>query len=247
MPFAVRLAGLVCIAAAVSSCATIREKVAPQHPTAFVQSPVVLEFIPADFLSVVHFAQGSHADLYSPSSYALWSGPEIAELRRRQSQAAGQTIDPALQSAADKIHDSFLIFECMLVSAFADMSIGYDAVGLRGVSVYLLTPDGRRVDPVQILPGRLREKQVNAIREFNRSNILVFPKKDFAVREDLINNATAIRLVLEKAGSAFYFEWVSSIPPTETCWERKAEYLKAVQVGFCELYGGLVRTMHIFD
>lgn len=237
---AIAASALLLLAAA--SCKTTGRDDLAADPAA--GKPAV-EFIPTSFIAPIQFAKGQYPDLFAATSQAVWSGPELIEYRKNLSRQSGQPIDARLEKAAETIHSQFLVYECNLVSAFADMSIGYDAVGLRGATVYLLTSDGRRIDPVQIIPGSVREQPKEALREYTRTILIVFPKQTAGA--GAIDNATAIQLVIEKVGSTFFFQWSSSVPPTESWMDKQRDKLQVVKVGFTDLYGTLARTLHVFD
>jgi len=202
------------------------------------------EFIPVSFIAPIQFAKGQYPELFAPTSQAVWSGPELMEYRKSLSRQSGEPVDPRLEKAAEAIHTQFLVYECTLVSAFADMSIGYDAVGLRGASVYLLTSDGRRINPIQTIPGPVREQPKQALREYSRTMLLVFPKGD---AQGGIDNATAVQLVIEKVGSTYFFQWSSSVPPSESWLDKQRDKFETVKTGFAGFYGTIAQKLRMFD
>jgi len=235
---------LACAGAAGLSCATR----APREEAA-VPPPEAQEFQPATFVSALHHGMGDYPKLYAADSYGVWVGPDVAALKRQQALDAGEPVDAKLNAYAEDVSRDFLVFECHLFSAFADMSIGYEAVGLRGMTAYLLTPDGRTARPVQSLVGTaLTEEQQGALKKFGRTNLLVFAKQDAGLdRAAAGAGAAAVRLVIEGYHTMFYFEWASSMPPSEPWQPTDMEYIQALKVGFRELYGKLAQFSHRFD
>lgn len=133
-----------------------------------------------------------------------------------------------------------LTIHCYLESQFSDMSIAYDAVGLRGIQFYLALPDGSRVLPVQKeLDSELKEEPVGALKRFGRKVTLYFPSRAIMVDNPAVTpGATGVRLVLEGQGTEFYFEWRPAADTTATArpprWDEdalrvtKSTYRKAV-------------------
>ena len=235
------LVGLA-IVSAVASCATRGPK-PPEVP------PTVVEFTPVSFISPIHVDSGAYGNLYAPDSYAVWANPEVAALKKAQAAEAGETVDPKLETLSQAFNKNFLVFECHLASAFADMSIGYDAVGLRGADVYLLTADGRTVRPIQtLIAGPIRETPQGAIKKFERINLVVFPRKDLATGIPTVDSASpAARLAIEAVQTKFYFEWASSLAPTQPAAPTMEDRLRAVKLGFNEFYKKLLAGAHVFD
>jgi len=234
------LLGMVCVLAI--SCATGRGKT-PGVPR------VAREFTPESFISPIHVESGAYGNLYAPDSYAIWANPEVAALKKAQAVEAGETVDPKLETLSQAFNDNFLAIECHLSSAFADMSIGYDAVGLRGADVYLLTADGQAVRPVQtVMAGPVRETPQGAIRKFERVNLVVFPRKDVATGVPTVDSGSpAARLVIEAVQTKFYFEWASLRAPRRPAAPTMEDRLRAVKLGFNEFYRKLLEGAHIFD
>jgi len=225
------------------SCATTRPPSEEEGP-----APLLQEFVPATFVAGLRVEDGANPSLFSPDSYAIWVGSDVAALKQAQAQEDGAPVDPRLAATAERINENFLLFECYTASVFGDMSIAYDVVGFRQVSVYLLTPDGRQVAPIQTVIGSCREQQQGALKKFSRTNILVFRKRDLWGNAPTISpDAPAVRLVFEGYETAFYFEWVASLMP-EQGWRATAdEYARIAKVGFAELYERLAALAHVFD
>jgi len=211
--------------------------------------PVALEFAPVSFVSPIQLERGPYGNLFAADSYAVWVGDYAASLKRAHAEESGEKIDPILAEASGRLNENFLIFECHLASAFADMSIGYDAVGLRNADVYLLTADGRTVRPVQtILAGPVEESYQGAIRKFERVNLVVFPRKDLATGMPAVDAMDpSVRLVIKAVRTTFYFEWASglgTVPPAAPTVEDR---LRAVKMGFNEVYRKILEGAHRFD
>jgi hypothetical protein len=225
------------------SCRTSKNDEAKGEPI------LVTEFFPATYLAPVQLESGSYANLFAPDSYAVWLGSDVARLRREKSVASGQKIDPKLDEAVARINDNYLVFECHLASVFPDMSIGYDAVGLRGVNVYLVSPGGKKISPMQVIVGSsATEEPRQALRRFARTNLIIFQKKDLWTDKASINMlAPSARLMLEGFGSTFRFEWATALLPSEPWIPKSEEYIKAVKAGFRETYQRLVESLHTFD
>jgi len=211
-------------------------------------APVAAEFTPVSFVSPIHVESGAYGNLYASDSYAVWANPEVAALKKAQAVEAGETVDPKLETLGQAFNDNFLVFECHLVSAFADTSIGYDAVGLRGADVYLLTADGRAVRPIQMaMAGPVRETPQGALKKFERVNLVVFPRRDVATGVPTVDSGSrAARLVIEAVQTKFYFEWASLRAPTRPAAPTMEDRLRAVKLGFNEFYRKLLAGAHIF-
>ena len=212
-------------------------------------TPLLSEFMPADYVTGIRLEKGRYPDLFAPDSYAIWLGPDVASMRRAATIKRGEVIDPKLEAASKHITEDFLVFECHVASAFSDMSIGYDLVGLRGVNVYLATPDGQRIAPVQtVIASSASEIPQEALKKFSRTNLIVFPKRDLWKKKGAVaDNAVSVRLVLEAHGSTFCFEWPAAIEPATPWLPSKEEISKVLKTGFKETYGQLADLMHVFD
>jgi len=146
-----------------------------------------IPFIPQAPHASINLAKGAYPDLYANASYADWTVP-------KEGDGAGMAE-----------------ITCCLESAFSDSSIAYDAVGLRGMQVYLYTDDGRRIAPARTLMGQeLEEEPRGALKAFRRTNRLLFPKEAVTAAAPPPNAPPAtIRLVFEGYDSVFYFEWAA--------------------------------------
>ncbi len=167
----------------------------------------VVQFTPVQDRSPLYAQEGMYPDLFMGTSYAQWVGPAPS--------AASADGDSALDATATAMSRDFVVVKCYLESKFADMSIAYDVIGLRGLYVYLLLPDGTRVPPSQTILGeKLMEESRAALRVFGRANLLVFPTKPSMLRVPAAGGpASEVRVVLEGYDSKFYFAWAPVLPP----------------------------------
>lgn len=147
--------------------------------------------------------------LYAPESHAIWITDEVNAMKLDSDLSQGIAIDDDVRAMAEMADTRFIVIECRLESAFADSSVAYDVVGLRNVEVYVETPAGERVYPVQrIMAPHADETPQDALIRFGRTTVLVFPKYDMlSGGVSPLSGAPALRLVLEGFHSRFYFEW----------------------------------------
>ncbi len=196
-----------------------------------------VEFHPAHYEARLNFEGGSYSDLYTSESHALWVSREVAAVKWQQAVDAGDEPDAELQSDAVSISDGYILIECSLESVFGDMSVAYDAVGLRGVAIYLEMPNGNRVTPLQrVFHGTLQEEPHGALKRFRRTVFLAFPKRDLWMQRPVFEKEMqSVKLTLESVHGKFAYSWtaapIDTIPPV-TGAERKA----AAIVGFEQLY-----------
>lgn len=200
-------------------------------------------FSPATYHSGIHAGEARYPNLFSAESHAVWVGPEVAELKRMKALEMGEIITTDLDETARLVGEGYYVIECHMESLFPDASIAYDSVGLRAIDAYLQTPDGVRVSPIQrILGSHADEENVEALRRYRRTNILIFAKRDVMAQRAAIDAAVPrIRLVLEGFNSSFYFEWAAA--PVEVdgrSWMPTAsEAAESVKIGFTELFSKL--------
>ena len=245
--YAVNHFALIVLALVVSacfvSCQTTKKEESKGEPA------FVTEFFPMTFVSPIQLESGSYPDLFAADSYAVWLGSDIARLRRAKSVEQGEKIDPKLDEAAGRINENYLVFECHLASMLSDMSIAYDVVGLRGMTVFLVSPGGKKASPIQTVVGSsASEEPAGALRKFARTNLIIFQKKDLWTDKASIDMAApSARLILEGYGAAFRFEWATATVPRGPWIPKQEEYIKAIKAGFKETYGRLVQALHTFD
>lgn len=177
-------------------------------------------FRPAVATVPVQWVEGNYPNLFDSASQATWPMPPapIEPTPEPPAEPAAQPADAAAEPAPEPpapapVPTMYLDIECRLASLFADSSIAYDVVGLRGVDIYLLTPDGAQVRPVQVQRGQeLTEEPRGALRFFARTNHLVFPLNttNLAVPAGA---PVSVRLMIEGYGSAYQFEWPAYVAP----------------------------------
>lgn len=209
-----------------------------------------IPFQPMSYMARLRAAEGPYPNLYSGDSYALWVGPEMTAQRREDSTQAGEMVAPEADSLAPIIEERYIVIECHLISLFGDMSIGYDAVGLRNVEVYFEGSDGRRVTPVQVIStGKLDESMQGAIRVFRRSCLIVFPREALTVTVPVPpGTLPTSRLVLATLDTQFYFDWQPILNPDDIGLPlRDRAWVQASKLGYNQFYTGLKGFLHNLD
>ena len=229
----------------VSACKTARpEKPAPP-PTPARQTL----FVPAWNVTTVQTAQGRYADLFGGGCRAIWIDSAVAAMKRELAPAAA-TPEPGIDDDAKRVTDAYIVIECQLETEFADMSVAYDAIRLRGIDVYLETATGLKVRPIQMRPyGKLKEEPAQALKRFSRTTVIVFPREDLGAGLPVIGADTpAVRLVLDGHDSTFFFEW-PGIPADQVCprmpTPEEAKYI--ARLGYYELFTDIRRLAHVFE
>lgn len=222
---------LFLIPACKSSAPVVENIAMPDDPAA------PTEFQPLSSLSLIHLEEGRYPNLFSSGSYALWVDESVARAKLQKDAQDGIPVNAALSNDADYISANYLVFECRLESVFPDASIAYDVVGLRNIDIYLVTPGGGLVRPIQrILGTHADESQLGALRRFGRTNVLVFAKQDILAGTPTIrSDVEGVRMVVDGFNSTFYFEWAAAgtgRPPTA------ADGTKG-RLGFSDLYSKL--------
>lgn len=199
------------------------------------QKPRVVVFAPSNPGSGLHLDKGRYPDLFAPGSTARWV------------DGNGGSRADAMASALGK---EYVVIECRLESAFSDMSKAYEAVGMRGIDVVLLSPTGAKLRPVKKLIGEeLEESAEGALRRFSRTNILVFDRGPLnATVSGNPQEPPEARLVLSGYGSTFYFAWHSLVPAPAA--EKHPEFRTNMRKARARLEGvpeGFMRLSHRFD
>lgn len=181
---------------------------------------MVVEFKPSVRSATLRLGEGRYANLFTANTVATWVSEEpIAPAVK------GGAIPPLSgQATMLAANPGLIVVQCTIESAFADMSIAYDVVGFRGLSVHLQTPDGRKVIPAQTIVGSdLKESRRGALKVFQRTNLLVFSRQEAALMVPVINaKGASARIVLEGLESTFYFEWFPYI--SESIKQEAAQY-----------------------
>lgn len=184
------------LAAAVVLCAAAGCQ--SQSPAVQKHMPVAeVPFTPARTAAQGEWHEGAYPNLFAPASYAVWGGL------------------PA-DGDSDTAPKGPLVVDVYLASAFADMSVAYDVVGMRGIHTYLDMPNGDTVRPAQVVVGsELEEEMRGALRMFVRKNRLIFPMAADEVMVPARPDA-AVALVLEGHGTIYKFVWPAQLPDAET-------------------------------
>jgi hypothetical protein len=233
-----------CLLVSLTACQTSSE---PEVSAAgeFV-APV--QFFPATYVAGINAGPGGSPTLFSRQSHALWVGPEVAEEKLNLTREAGDEVYDTLLVDAANLTQHYLIVELHLESAFADSSMAYDSVGLRNIQPILITPDGKRIEPLQqVFASPADESLEGALKVFSRSIILVFPTRNLWLNTPLIEaDAPVIQLALEGRDSTHYFEWASAagpVPPASDPLLRQW----VNKINFNELFQRVRRMAHVFD
>lgn len=204
------LLAIAVLALAATGCQTTPEPETGPLP------PITGEgFQPASPVAPLRLEDGRYPNLYAPNSFAVWVSEGVAAAKLQRDQQAGLTISPMLAADAEYIAANYYVIELHLESVFPDSSIAYDVVGLRNMNVYLALPDGRRTVPLQrVLGTRAREEQQGALKQFGRTNVVVFPKQEVLLGEAVVPaGAGAVRLVIEGFNTTFSFAWAAAPQP----------------------------------
>jgi hypothetical protein len=193
-------------AALLSGCETVNPWAEEKEEA---PSPVAA-FVPAQTLANLQLADGRYPNLMGSTSTARWIGMGRSMITIVDADDA----NPSSAMAEPEFVPGFISFTCNLHSAFPDQSIAYDVVGLRGMRVYLMTPDGRKISPAQIRVGEdLKETSQGALKRFERINTVLFSQKEVSLQVKMqAGMSQTLRLVLDGYNSTFYFEWFPRMP-----------------------------------
>lgn len=208
------------------------------------------QFAPTTFVRPLHRLEGRYPNLFSPDSFVVWVDDDVAALKREKDGEDNVVIEAPIEEAAEAINRDFIVLECHVGSMFSDTSIAYDVVGFRGIDVFLRTADGRRIDPIQTIIGGVEEEQREALKMYRRINLVVFPRTDVWRGGELVAaDAPKLTLVLDGHSSSFFADWVGA-PQGEgrKGWRpSESERYQVVKLGFRDVYGRLLRLIHVFD
>lgn len=221
--------GLIWVLAGIVALTGCRTTPKPGPETPRVAAGQIVGFVPMSAAAALQFKEGAYPALLGGSSKALWLSPDIAP-----------------NAAAPGL----LTIEITLESAFSDVSIAYDTVGLRGVDVYLLTPGGEKVHPAQsVVGGDLQEEAQGALKRFRRTDQLLFPPAALQVAVPRTpDEDTAMRLVLEGHETVFYFEWIPRLPEVNVPPKlSERDEVKAVRDKSKEAHKRFLKWSHKFD
>lgn len=232
---------------AIAAVALTGCKTTPEQEQRMADAGPTVEFHPAVYDTKLNFEGGRYSDIFTGESHALWVTKEVAAVKWEAAMDRGDEISADLQNEAVQITNGYILIECHLESVFGDMSVAYDAVGLRNVNIYLEMPNGNQVTPLQrVFHGSLEETPHGALRRFKRTIFLVFPKRDlFMQRPVFEQDIPSVKLVLSSVHGNYAFQWnavVGEIPPV-TSAERKA----AAIVDFEQFYGKLRTLAHLMN
>lgn len=235
----------IALALFIAGCQTHPAKPAP--PPTPAQRTL---FEPAWYVSTVQTAAGRYPDLFGGGCRAIWVDGAVAGMKKEAGPPAPPVPEPGIDEDAKKVTEAYIVIECQLETQFADMSVAYDAIRLRGIDVYLETPEGLKVRPIQMRPyGRIKEEPVNALKRFSRTTVMIFPRQDLGAGLPVISaQSPAVRLVLDGHDSKYFFEWPGL--PADVQFPRmptpeEAKYI--ARLGYYELFSDVRRLAHIFD
>lgn len=225
--------GLAALMAAgvIAGCRTMPE-MEPIEPR--IEAGQRVPFIPQTTTGQLRYKEGAYPMLFAATSSAVWGKSETP-------------VDPA---GAGNGAGGLLTIECRMESSFGDVSIAYDAVGFRGIDVYLMMPGGSKVYPAQTVMGQeLKEQPQGALKTFQRTNQLLFPVSVLEVPVPAEpGQDRALRLVLEGYDTVFYFEWQPQLPQVNVppkLSERKE--VKAVREKASDAHRHFLNWTHKFD
>jgi len=198
-----------------------------------------IPFEPSALSAPLVFESGSYPSLFDPSSRSTWL------------QGGGEGGDGGTMGAqARMMAESFLVFECRVVSAFEDSSIAYDAAGLRGIQVSLLAPDGTEIPPTKVmLEPDLRETARGALREYARTVYVLFPRVGLQMRIPGEGEPyQPLKLVMSGHGTVFAFSWPGA-GPAEVRRERfrESDAADAIRSGYEKSKDASHELLHTFD
>lgn len=185
---------------------------------ATVRPDAQIPFTPRIARATIQAAEGArYPNLFTGASHADWGGeqpPVGMPLIPAPAPGGGEAASnlESVEPPADPdyaVRAAGLTITCRLESEFPDRSIAYDAVGLRGMEVFLVLPNGETVAPAQkLLHSDLEEVPVGALRRYGRKLTLFFTERRFMVENPAVNaSAPGIRLVVRGGGSEFFFHW----------------------------------------
>ena len=203
-----------------------------EHAEPYPRGASKIPFVPIARQVPIQAAEGAYPNLFTGASHAIWNPhlpaaevPAPVTGASEDTEAMEATMETGVQPVAPPSVPRDLRIQCFLESEFPDMSIAYDAVGLRGMSVYLALPGGEEIVPAQkVLDTELGETPVGALRRYSRSLTLYFPAGYFMVENPAANpGAEGVRLVLEGHGTKFQFQWHAT-PDLLVKTEPRADY-----------------------
>lgn len=216
-------------------------------------------FVPRIRRAVIQSAEGRYPNLFTTASYAVWGSEPMDAAPVAVPVSEGDPADATMTDTLDSVpvptevvaaRAGGITIECHLESEFPDRSIAYDAVGLRGMTIYLELPGGVQVQPAQkTLDANLVEVPVGALRRYGRKLTLYFSDSQFMVENPAVNpKAPGVRLVVNGVESKFYFEWPATpdfLNVTEPRLDQKAAAV--ARKNFRTTREAISRTSHTLD
>jgi hypothetical protein len=213
-----RVALVVCAATALCGCGAGGASFGRAGTAEFVaETPSSAgPFTPASYVARPTVGIGSkYANLLSPDSYVIWFSDEVAELKAELEAAEGAPSDGSkeLLRIAKTLNEKYLILECHIVSTFPDSSVGYDITSFRHADVFLLDDSGMKFEPLQMIIGSLEKGNKDALMQFSRVNLVVFPKYDLLTGDLVIDSrARDVSLVISGYKTTYFFSWGNLSP-----------------------------------
>ena len=190
---------------------------APEDEPPFAE-PVVQPqaFNPIRYTVPLQLESGPYPNLFDSASTATW----VVTQRYLPPRPEGVESDPLPEPpplpeaspTARQLSAVSTVIECDLQSVFGDLSVAYDAVGLRGMNVYLELPNGERRQPAHVAPDPgLAEQREGALRRFIRTNYVIFEEQPLVVPVSP-GEITRVKLVFEGYGCRFVAQWEGYAP-----------------------------------
>ncbi|MFP6581832.1 MAG: hypothetical protein VCD00_04680 [Candidatus Hydrogenedentota bacterium] len=261
---AYRLLSLVFALSMLTSCKTSQKSDMPSGIIEMPPTPIVhAPFIPANFVARVHFDEGRYNNLLAPTTHAIWVDKNISEVKLAYEQESGvEPVPEEMIADAGIISDNFLILECHVETLFPDASVAYDVSSLRNLDVFLQTSEGQNIFPIQqLVLSPADEEQIGALKQFNRTNLIIFPMVDIITGEHTFPSGSgSVRLMIEGFGSSYSFNWIAqeSIPSEPVVDTRpkdmadvirwrpnETETYQVLKVRFSEMYTKLRALTHL--
>jgi hypothetical protein len=213
------------------------------------------EFIPANYISRVAFEEGQYQSLLSPKTFAVWVDGNIKEIKLayENQKSPNNKIDEFLLRDAAYISEHYYIVECHIESSLPDSRIAYDVSSLRNMDIFLTTTKGANIYPLHhVIASSVSQTKNSALNKYMRTNLLIFPKKDFVNGESIIPyDIKTLRLYIKGYKTSYYHEWkpqepiaspVEGEPAPENItdvirWRpNQTETCQVLQMHFTEIY-----------
>ena len=212
------------------------------------ERPLPTEFRPVTHLAVSQQVSGGYPDLVSEDSFAVWVSSGVLAMKKEQAIKEGAPradVEQEFAAVDTVVGTKYVVVELHLESAFRDMSIAYDMAAMRGVSAYLTTSDGGRVEPVRVILGKLEQKDQGVLKVFRRSNLLIFPKQTPNGDKLVEPEAAAAQLVIQGFDAEYMFEWMNEVFVADVTTPR--EGWQMVRMSLKDMADALGQFSHRFD